>query len=419
MPAGAPVSVTFADSGREPDYAEPNCRLHASPIRELRWCAISCTLAIMQFLDASHSPGLVAASIVVAIIAGFTGLSLTRNLSRKSIGQRKAAVALAAVALGGGIWSMHFVAMLGLQLPILFYYDVAITLASALLAILIVGLALILLHFIERSPRVIFAAGALVGAGIICMHYLGMSALQLCRAVHTVPGVALSLVVAVVLCVLAFWVAYNRRTDRNLMLGTLCFGGAVVSVHFVAMAGTDFVAVEGFSEFGPIMSNEILAIGVILSSFLIFGTFLWVGVTYLTPPTSQAAEEPRSTPVAEVTPPNEPPANTSMRVPCEKDGGKIFILPNDVAVVRADGHYTQIYTDEDRLFCAWPITEAAKRLSPAGLILVHRSYLVNPEKVAAFVRKKDSGLCTFTSDRCPQVPVSRSKLKTVQAMLGA
>ncbi|MEM6942555.1 MAG: MHYT domain-containing protein [Pseudomonadota bacterium] len=381
----------------------------------------------MLFLDVSHSPGLVAASIVIAVIAGFTGLSLTRDLSKKSIGQRKAAVALAAVALGGGIWSMHFVAMLGLQLPILFYYDVAITLASALLAILIVGLALILLHFIERSPRVIVAAGALVGIGISCMHYLGMSALQLCRAVHTAPGVVLSLVVAVLFCILAFWVAYHRRTDRNLMLGTLCFGGAVVSVHFVAMAGTRFVAVEGLSEFGPVMSNEILAVGVILSSFLIFGTFLWVGIAYLTPPAGAVAEGPSMPLVQKVVPPAEPEgvpgavleAVPQMRVPCEKDGGKVFILPHDVAVVRADGHYTQIYTDEDRLFCAWPITEAAKRLSAAGLIPVHRSYLVNPEKVAAFVRKKDSGLCTFTSDRCPQVPVSRSKLKTVQAMLGA
>ena len=46
---------------------------------------------------------------------------------------------------------MHFVAMLGMQMPSLFYYDAAITLASALTAILIVGAALILLHFAKRS----------------------------------------------------------------------------------------------------------------------------------------------------------------------------------------------------------------------------------------------------------------------------
>ncbi len=51
---------------------------------------------------------------------------------------RKLSVSLAAVALGGGIWSMHFVAMLGLQLPIPIYYDAMIMLGSALVAILMV-----------------------------------------------------------------------------------------------------------------------------------------------------------------------------------------------------------------------------------------------------------------------------------------
>ena len=117
----------------------------------------------MELLDASHNAALVAMSCLVALVAGFTGLSLTRNLSDRPVAQRKLAIALGSVALGGGIWSMHFVAMLGLQLPILFYYDAAITLASALVAILIVAGALILLHFTERTTGMILAAGGLLG----------------------------------------------------------------------------------------------------------------------------------------------------------------------------------------------------------------------------------------------------------------
>ena len=101
----------------------------------------------MTTLEFSHNSGLVVVSFLIALVAGFTGLTLTKDLSQKSFSQRKIAVSLASVALGGGIWSMHFVAMLGLQMPVLFYYDAAITLASALLAILIVGVALGLLHF--------------------------------------------------------------------------------------------------------------------------------------------------------------------------------------------------------------------------------------------------------------------------------
>ena len=233
----------------------------------------------MQFLDFSHNPMLVVFACAVAFVAGFTGLTLTRNLSEKTESQRKVAIALAAVSLGGGIWSMHFVAMLGLQLPILFYYDAAITLASALLAILIVGMALIVLHFLERTPFAILASGALVGVGVLAMHYVGMAGLRLCRAVYSLPGVALSSIVATALCMLAVWVAYQHRNNRNILLATLCFGVAVSSVHFLAMAGTGFVEIPTTTDFGPAMNNEVLAIGVILSSFVIFGACIWVSTT--------------------------------------------------------------------------------------------------------------------------------------------
>jgi DNA-binding LytR/AlgR family response regulator len=85
--------------------------------------------------------------------------------------------------------------------------------------------------------------------------------------------------------------------------------------------------------------------------------------------------------------------------------------------VRDDGHYTQIYTQRDRLFCVWPITEATKRLLPAGFLQTHRSYLVNPAKVSRFERTKDKGRCIFEAEELPPAPVSRSKLKAIQDAL--
>lgn len=365
----------------------------------------------MQMLEFSHDPILVVMSCAMAIVAGFTGLSLTRNMAAKTTSQRKIAISLASVALGGGIWSMHFVAMLGLQMPIPYYYDAAITLASALIAILIVGCALILLHFTERTTPMILAAGAVVGLGVLVMHYVGMAGLQLCRAVYTVPGVALSSAVAIALCMLAVWVAYQRRTNLHIVLATVCFGLAVSSVHFLAMAGTNFVAVPQPGDFGPGMSNETLAIGVILSGFVIFGAFLWVSTTYLDGPTQQSHEE-KETPLEPTLSPE-----AALQIPCEREGAKVYVAPQDVAFVRADGHYTQVYTCKDRLFCVWPITEATKRLLAAGFVQTHRSYLVNPEKVARFERTKDKGRCTFSEPDLPPVPVSRSKLKDIQSIL--
>ncbi|SHH33114.1 MHYT domain-containing protein, NO-binding membrane sensor [Cognatiyoonia sediminum] len=365
----------------------------------------------MEFLDVNHNSFLVVMSCIVAFAAGFTGLSLTRDLASKNDFEKKMLIALASVALGGGIWAMHFVAMLGLQMPILFYYDAAITLISALTAILIVSAALILLHFTERTTRTIVISGAIVGSGILAMHYIGMAGLELCRAVYTTEGIVVSLLAAIVLCVVAFGIAYGERTNKNIFLGTIGFAAAVASVHFLAMAGTNFVAVPSGSEFGPLMSNETLALGVIFFSFMIFGACLWVSITYLPGSLDEqdAVEEPQE---AEVIQP-------ILQIPCEREGAKVFVAADDVLFVRADGHYTQIYTRAERLFCAWPITEATKRLLPKGFLQTHRSYLVNPAKVARFERSKDKGICIFDDDGSPSAPVSRSKLKIVQDTLAS
>ncbi|MEL6685021.1 MAG: MHYT domain-containing protein [Pseudomonadota bacterium] len=361
----------------------------------------------MDFLDVDHDTFLIVMSCVVALAAAFTGLSMTRDLAEKPVFQKKASVALAAVALGGGIWAMHFVAMLGLQLPVLFYYDAAITLVSALSAILIVGAALIILHFAERTPRAITLAGAIVGVGVLAMHYIGMAGLELCRAIYSTMGVALSSLAAIGLCILAFWVAYGKRTNRNIVLGTFCFAIAVCSVHFLAMAGTNFVAVPSGAEFGLLMSNETLALGVIFFSFVIFGACLWVSVTYLIAPTtspSTATDESADQPA-------------TLRIPCEREGGRVFVPHADVMMLRADGRYTQIYTKDDKLFCVWPITEATKRLLPLGFLQTHRSYVVNPSRVKRFERTKDKGRCFFDEADLPPAPVARSKLKETQDAL--
>lgn len=383
----------------------------------LRQSVASCMLRAMEFIDYQHNYWLLAIAFLVALVAGATGLSLTKDLSKKTVLQRKLSVALAGITLGGGIWSMHFVAMLGLQMPILFYYDAAVTLVSALIAILIVTMALLLLHFTKRTRVTIFAAGVLVGVGVLAMHYVGMAGMQLCRPVYTAFGVISSSVLAIGLCILAFGIAYGSRTNRNILIGTICFGVAVTAVHSLAMTSTNFIAETATQEIGPLISNEVMAIGVILSSFVIFGAFLWVGSTMLVPNEIAPAPAPQEAAIdaAPATPRQKPKAPaTPLWLPCEKDGGKVRVPATDIAFVRADGHYTQVYTSNGRFYCVWPITEATKRLLPEGFIKVHRSYLVNPGKVARFERSKDKGRCSFAVTGLPDVPVSRSHLKDAE-----
>jgi carbon-monoxide dehydrogenase medium subunit len=157
-------------------------------------------------LDISHNPLLVLASIAMVLMAGFTGLSLTRGASAHPVPRRKLVVAMSAIALGGGIWSMHFMAMLGLQLPFPFCYNALITLMSALVAILLAGLALLVLHFRPRSPRMMLLAGSILGVGIALMHFVGMLGMQVCRPVNGVADYVLSTVAVIGLASLAIGV---------------------------------------------------------------------------------------------------------------------------------------------------------------------------------------------------------------------
>ncbi len=365
-------------------------------------------------LDFSHNPWLVLTSLAVALMAGFTGLSLTRGANALPDARRKIVVALAAVVLGGGIWSMHFVAMLGLQLPILFFYDALITLISALVAILMVGLALLLLHFRARTPQVIVGAGVIVGLGIVVMHYVGMAGMQLCRPVYGALDVVISTLASVVLSILAIWVAYDARTHRNIVLGTVCFGFAVFSMHFVAILLTGFLPSETPTVAGPALDNQVLAMGVTLAVFLICGAFLLTGITFIAPQEEATADERASEPE-----PAPQPTTATAGVPFEREGQTFFADPAQVAAIRAEGHYTVLYLGAEKLFCPWSITEAANRLKTGGFLRAHRSYLINPAHVSSFERNKDNGTLYFEAvESLSKVPVSRSRLAPLREALG-
>ena len=425
-------------------------------------------------LEHSHVSVLVLASLAVSLMASFTGLSLTHGISALPSPQRKLAVAMAAVALGGGIWSMHFVAMLGLELPVLFYYDALTTLISALVAILMVGTALLLMHFRPRTPASITGAGVVVGLGIAAMHYIGMSGMQLCGAIYSPLGLTLAWGASVLLGILSFWVIYGDRSRRSIVFGTLCLGFSVFTVHFVAMGGTGFIAGAAGSAEGPLLDNATLAMIVTLAAFVICGAFLLTGVTFLpaegatpgtapgvaTPagggavsaPDAAAAPTPLPPHQAEpaapqtrqsgdasprsilVDPPSiaaevaeEKPAATApssapqpaVPVPYEKDGRTIFIDRSAIAAIRAEGHYTILYVGGQQLFCPWSISEAEARLADPNFIRAHRSYLINVGHVTGFERRKDNGICFFEKTlSLGKVTVSRSRLPAVRHALG-
>lgn len=365
-----------------------------------------------MLLDYSHNPWLVLASFAIALMAGFTGLSIARGLSHVPPGQRKLRVAMSAIVLGGGIWSMHFVAMLGLQLPIPFYYDPLITLISALLGVLVVGAGLIVLHFRRRTRRTITVAGLILGTGILGMHYTGMAGMQACRAEYTPGGIVLSVVTSLVLATGAVWIAYGDRTRRNVLLGTVGFAAAVVALHFIAIWNTRFLEAP-LVEVELVIGNEALALIVTLAAFVICGGFLLAGATFF-PDEPSVADAPVAT---EGRPPA--PAPVSRLVPYEREGRTLLADPDTIAVFRAEGHYTILYRGAESVLCPWSISEAEQRLADTAFLRVHRSYIVNPTRVTGFERRKDNGVVFLDGVAdLREVPVSRSRLAAVREMLG-
>ena len=364
----------------------------------------------------THDATFVLASLAVVMMAGFTGLSLTRGASGLATPQRKLVVTMSAVALGGGVWSMHFVAMLGLRLPVEFYYDPLITLISALVAILITGLALLILHFRPRSARSITLAGAIVGAGIPVMHFIGMSGIELCRPVYTPGGVVLAFAASVLLGIAAMRIAYSERGRANIVLGTVVFGVAVFSVHFLAMGSTGFVAATALPGQAAGIGNPTLVILVTLSAFVISGAFLLTGITFF-PTRTVAAPQPVPPPAPPARPPG--PRSTSISVPYEKEGRTLFVESTAIAGLRAEGHYSLLFHGADSHLCPWSISEAEERLGPAGFLRVHRSYLLNPRHITGFERGKDGGqVFLAASPALGPVPVSRTRIADLRAALG-
>ena len=394
-------------------------------------------------IAATHNIFLVFASIAVSLVAAFTGLALTNNIAGQPENKRKALVVMSAFILGGGIWSMHFVAMLAHEFPIPVYYDSLQTLGSALIAILVVGVALLMLHFSARTPARLISAGLILGTGIVVMHYIGMLAIRGTVPEFSVWSVLLALCVAALAGIVAIRVAYGRRSRQNIVRGSVVFGCAVVAVHYAAMFGTRFSTDNTFKPVPVAMANHTLAIAVTVASFVICGTFLLAATTFLTQTTGSVNAEPDATspdtPTDTTTPDttkNEHPnpvtaisahdsvasttADQTLQIPFERNKKIEFADSSTVGAIRADGHYTHLYTKDGVRFCPWSITEAEKRLSDKNFHRTHRSYLVNIDEVHSFEKKKETGACLFEGyPQLSSVPVSRNRVLDLSRVLNS
>jgi NO-binding membrane sensor protein with MHYT domain len=390
-----------------------------------------------------HDPWLVALSVVIAVLGGYTGFGLAARIRGTPEASRRLLLASAAGFLAVGIWTMHFIGMLAAPIPADTVYLVLPTIISFLICALVVGVSLFFVSIGDATLPRVASAAVLLGAGIVSMHYVGIHGLAGNFAIrHDLSMVALSILIAVVTAYGGLRVFLARQDGVRLLISAVAFGVAVSGMHYTAMDGMHFVpAGEGHAHVGGLAaSQQMLALVVALLCFVIAAGFLLslvpdprrqatvvpiapVAETGLAP--VQALAEPG--PVAAMSPRlrsaplgglGQPPRARAPRLPVEGADGTHFIDTADVRSVRADAHYTRVHDGTRERMCPWSISEAEAQLDPGLFVRVHRSHIVAIPHVT-FVRKEGDGAVIELDGPTPhRVPVSRAKIAEVKARLG-
>lgn len=223
-----------------------------------------------------HSLGFVVLSVVMAIFGGYVGLGLAGQARAAEGLYRRGLLAGAAWSLGLGIWTMHFVGILAVRLPEGTMFSILPTLLSFLLCVLVVGIAAFIVSRGTSNRNWTALAAVVMGSGIVSMHYLGMHAITGPYMLHhDVRYILAAVLIAVTTSYGALHIFESKLRHQTLALSALIFGLAVSGMHYAAMIGTMIVPSPPMAAvFGPAVSSDILMIFVVLLAFIISGIFL-------------------------------------------------------------------------------------------------------------------------------------------------
>jgi PAS domain S-box-containing protein len=188
-----------------------------------------------------HSPLLIALSILIAMAASFTALDLAGRIRYADGWGRRAWLGAAALVLGGGIWSMHFVGMLAFSAAMPATYDFQLTLLSFLIALVVTGFGFYVASRDRVTLLLIGLSGIIMGLGIAGMHYTGMAAMHVgARLSYDPLYVVLSIMIAIGASTAALWLAFRTHSLGQKLAAAVAMGVAISGMHYVAIFGTDF-----------------------------------------------------------------------------------------------------------------------------------------------------------------------------------
>ncbi|WAJ27289.1 EAL domain-containing protein [Antarcticirhabdus aurantiaca] len=231
-------------------------------------------MSFIVALAASHSVGFVLLAACVCTLMAILVVTFGEH-ARGMRGRRRIGwLAAIAVIAGFGVWTTHFVAIIGYRPDIVWSFDLRLTLASALLSILLAGGPLALAAIMRRRAASM-ACGATAGLGIGAMHFTGMAALEGCVASHSAPTIALSLSFGMVFAALAFAmrpVGLRLPVAAGMLVLAVCF------LHFTAVAGVDLQFLRSARDGGDSLPSHVMAVAVAAVAMMIIVVALLTAV---------------------------------------------------------------------------------------------------------------------------------------------
>ena len=201
-----------------------------------------------NLLDPQYNSGVVALSFLIAVFAAYVALDLAQRVHHST---RMVALGWGlggSLAMGTGIWSMHFVGMLAMGLPFMVGYGYAVTALSWVAAVGVSAIALYLASYAQLTLVRLVGGAVTMGAGICAMHYTGMAAMDMAPGIRWNMGwVLLSIVIAVVASTVSLLIFFGLRrlTGRHAhwgqLVAALVMGAGISGMHYSGMAAAGFV----------------------------------------------------------------------------------------------------------------------------------------------------------------------------------
>jgi PAS domain S-box-containing protein len=215
---------------------------------------------------------LVALSMAVACLASYTALDLGGRIRGSRQWAKAAWLATASIAMGGGIWSMHFIGMLAFFVPMPVRYDLGLTLLSLVAAIGVTGFAFFMIGTRQVTALEFVLSGIFMGIGIAAMHYTGMAAMHMSAGIrYDRVLVALSVLIAIGVSIPALWLAFRTALAWQRLLAAVVMGSAISGMHYTGMAAATFIAAPGTDEAhdASALAQTDLAVGIAIVTFVI------------------------------------------------------------------------------------------------------------------------------------------------------